>query len=172
MGIPNDPVTVNGEPAAYVIAIFARRRGPATIHKSGNLLPVLKRWESSAERVHLYAADAEGNISYSAQRPQSCFLPTKAGLFAAILTQEGGDTQPRYDSSYHIFRENHVNRRRFFVMKRLTAMFLTLLLLLSLSACGTASQNQTDNTDSGNSQTEEPTVTDDGTETESGFPLP
>ena len=26
-------------------------------------------------------------------------------------------------------------------MKRLTAMFLTLLLLLSLSACGTASQN-------------------------------
>ena len=36
-------------------------------------------------------------------------------------------------------------------MKRLTAMFLTLLLLLSLSACGTASQNQTDNTDSGNS---------------------
>ena len=50
-------------------------------------------------------------------------------------------------------------------MKRLTAMFLTLLLLLSLSACGTASQNQTDNTDSGNSQTEEPTVTDDGTET-------
>ena len=56
-------------------------------------------------------------------------------------------------------------------MKRLTAMFLTLLLLLSLSACGTASQNQTDNTDSGNSQTEEPTVTDDGTETESGFPF-
>lgn len=56
-------------------------------------------------------------------------------------------------------------------MKRLTAMFLTLLLLLSLSACGTASQNQPGNTDSGNSQTEEPTVTDDGIETESGFPF-
>ena len=55
-------------------------------------------------------------------------------------------------------------------MKRLTAMFLTLL-LLSLSACGTASQNQPGNTDSGNSQTEEPTVTDDGIETESGFPF-
>lgn len=56
-------------------------------------------------------------------------------------------------------------------MKRLTAMFLTLLLLLSLSACGTASQNQPSNTDGGNSQTEEPTVTDDSTETESGFPF-
>ena len=56
-------------------------------------------------------------------------------------------------------------------MKRLTAMFLTLLLLLSLSACGTASQNQPGNTDGGNSQTEEPTVTDDSTETESGFPF-
>lgn len=74
MGIPNDPVTVNGEPAAYVIAIFARRRGPALIHKSGNLLPVLKRWESSAERVHLYAAEAGGgNISYSA-RPAATVL--------------------------------------------------------------------------------------------------
>ena len=56
-------------------------------------------------------------------------------------------------------------------MKRLTAMFLTLLLLLSLSACGTASQNQPSNTDGGNSQTEEPTVTDDSTETERGFPF-
>ena len=148
MGIPNDPVTVNGEPAAYVIAIFARRRGPATIHKSGNLLPVLKRWESSAERVHLYAADAEGIFLIPPSGHSPAFCRRKQGFFAAILTQEGGDTQPRYDSSYHIFRENHVNRRRFFVMKRLTAMFLTLLLLLSLSACGTASQNQTDNTDS------------------------
>ena len=145
--------------------------GQKALEDTPNLLPVLKRWESSAERVHLYAADAEGIFLIPPSGHSPAFCRRKQGFFAAILTQEGGDTQPRYDSSYHIFRENHVNRRRFFVMKRLTAMFLTLLLLLSLSACGTASQNQTDNTDSGNSQTEEPTVTDDGTETESGFPF-
>ena len=108
MGIPNDPVTVNGEPAAYVIAIFARRRGPALIHKSGNLLPVLKRWESSAERVHLYAADAEGIFLIPPGGHSPAFCRRKQDFFAAILTQKGGDTQPRYDSSYHIFRENHV----------------------------------------------------------------
>ena len=49
-------------------------------------------------------------------------------------------------------------------------LFLTLLLLLSLSACGTASQTRRQHRQ-WQFPTEEPTVTDDGTETESGFPF-
>ncbi|HJG86448.1 ABC transporter substrate-binding protein [Pseudoflavonifractor capillosus] len=56
-------------------------------------------------------------------------------------------------------------------MKRLTALFLTLLLLLSLSACGNSAQNPSGSAGNNNSQGEDPSEAENPEDAEAGFPF-
>ena len=56
-------------------------------------------------------------------------------------------------------------------MKRLTALFLMLLLLLSLSACGNSAQNPSGSAGNNNSQGEDPSEAENPEDAEAGFPF-